>query len=84
MENDMDKRMEEMGIEDVTGDKAAELEAEISSRAYFDVKDDHDAIRAIYKILADMQLEMKIGRNQYFDIAIQQKLFNLKKYLENT
>jgi hypothetical protein len=81
MDYDLDKWMKENGIEDVTGDKEAELEASINTESFFLVENDHEAILAICSILNAMRHEMKYGQSQYFDIHIGQRLHYLRKYL---
>ena len=76
---DMDDWMKEMGIEDVTGDKEAELEAAINMHNDFTVDNDQKALETIYKILEMMMNTMSM--TEYSRIAIKQRMYFLKKYL---
>lgn len=77
--DDMEKWMKENGIEDVTGDKELELEAAINTDNYFNIEDDHKAIKTIYKILAAMERE--INMREFTKIKVDQQMYYLQKYL---
>ena len=77
--DDMEKWMKDNGIEDVTGDKELELAAAINTDNYFNIEDDHKAIKMIFKVLTAMLSETKM--TQYTKLVIDQRMFYLQKYL---